>query len=119
MLGPILALLLAAYIYGLAARIQWVAMVAGPLLFVAACYGVLAYLWPNSRYRSFLRDMETGLSRDVRGVRNAGWRLAIQIYSPNAAKRDTGLAEMGYKSDYNITDLMEIPGIIRKVNEEG
>ncbi len=59
------------------------------------------------------------LSRDVRGVRNAGWHLAIQIYSPNAAKRDKGLAEMGYKADYNITDLMEIPGIIRKVNEEG
>ena len=36
-LGPILALLLAAYIYGLKARIQWVPMVAGPLLFVAAC----------------------------------------------------------------------------------
>ena len=59
------------------------------------------------------------LSRDVRGVRNAGWRLAIQIYSPNAAKRDKGLAEMGYKADYNIADLMEIPGIIRKANEEG
>ena len=59
------------------------------------------------------------LSRDVRGVRNAGWRLAIQIYSPNAFKRDKGLAESGYKADYNITDLMEIPGIIRKTNEEG
>ena len=59
------------------------------------------------------------LSRDVRGVRNAGWRLVIQIYSPNAAKRDGGLAEKGYKADYNITDLSEIPGIIRKENEEG
>ena len=29
---------------------------------------MLAYLWPNSRYRGFLRDMETGLSRDVRGT---------------------------------------------------
>ena len=59
------------------------------------------------------------LSRDVRGVRNAGWRLAIQIYSPNAAKRDKGLAELGYQADYNISDLMEIPAIIRKENEEG
>ena len=59
------------------------------------------------------------LSRDVRGVRNAGWRLAIQIYSPNAARRDKGLAEMGYKPDYSITGLMEIPGIIHTVNEEG
>ena len=59
------------------------------------------------------------LSRDVRGVRNAGWRLAIQIYSPTAARRDAGLADMGYQADYNITDLIEIPGIIRRVNEEG
>ena len=56
------------------------------------------------------------LSRDVRGVRNAGWRLAIQIYSPSAARRDKGLAEMGYKADYNIESLMEIPEIIRREN---
>ncbi len=57
------------------------------------------------------------LSRDVRGVRNAGWARVIQIYSPNAAKRDAGLAEMGYRADYIITELSEIPGIIRKENE--
>ena len=57
------------------------------------------------------------LSRDVRGVRNAGWRTVIQIYSPNAARRDVGMAEMGYRADWNITDLGEIPGIIRKENE--
>ena len=67
-LGPILALLLAAYVYGLAGRVKWLAMAAGPLLFVAACYGFLAYLWPNMRYRGFLRDMDIGLSRDVRGT---------------------------------------------------
>ena len=56
------------------------------------------------------------LSRDVRGTRAAGWRLAIQIYSPGAARRDAGMAELGYKADYNITDLMEIPGIIEREN---
>ena len=56
------------------------------------------------------------LSRDVRGTRAAGWRLAIQIYSPSAARRDAGMAELGYKADYNITDLMEIPGIIEREN---
>jgi len=56
------------------------------------------------------------LSRDVRGVRNAAWRLAIQIYSPGAARRDAGLAEMGFRADYNITDLSEIPDIIRREN---
>ena len=65
-LGPILAALLAGYIYALSAGIEWLAMVLGALLFVAACYGLLAYLIPNMRYRGFLLDMEAGLSRDVR-----------------------------------------------------
>lgn len=56
------------------------------------------------------------LSRDVRGTRAAGWRLAIQIYSPSSARRDAGMAELGYRADYNITDLMEIPGIIAREN---
>ena len=45
--------------------------------------------------------------------------MVIRISSPTAAKRDRGLAEMGYRADHEITDLMEIPGIIRKANEEG
>ena len=67
-LGPILAALLAGYIYALSAGIEWLAMALGALLFVAACYGLLAYLIPNMRYRGFLLDMEAGLSRDVRGT---------------------------------------------------
>lgn len=67
-LGPVLAALLAAYVYGFVARIKWLAMTAGPLLFVAACFGVLAWLWPNGRYKRFLEDMESGLSREVRGT---------------------------------------------------
>ena len=67
-LGPILAALLAGYIYALSAGIEWLAMVLGALLFVAVCYGLLAYLIPNMRYRGFLLDMEAGLSRDVRGT---------------------------------------------------
>ena len=56
------------------------------------------------------------LSRDVRGVRNAGWRLVIRIDSPNAARRDKGLREMGYRADWEIQDLEEISEIIRKEN---
>ena len=67
-LAPVLAALLAAYIYGLHAGIQWLAMAAGALLVVTACYGVLAYLWPNMRYRSFLYAMQDGLTRTVRGT---------------------------------------------------
>ena len=59
------------------------------------------------------------LSRDVRGARAARWRMVIQIYSPTAFKRDRGLAETGLKADRNITDLMQIPGIIKDANREG
>lgn len=65
---PILLVIVAAYVYALAARVKWLALAAGALLFVAACYGVLARLWPNLRYRRFLRDMESGLSRELRGT---------------------------------------------------
>ena len=58
------------------------------------------------------------LSRDVRGTRNAGWRLAIQIYSPTAARRDQGLAEQGWRADYQIRELWEIPEIIDRENEK-
>lgn len=67
-LGPVLAALLAAYVYALSARVKWLALAAGPLLFVALCFGFLFALWPNLRYRGFLKDMEQGLSRDVRGT---------------------------------------------------
>lgn len=58
------------------------------------------------------------LSRDVQGVRNAGWRLMIQIRNPGAAKRDQGLAHTGLKPDYLIDQLVEIPEIIRRENAE-
>ncbi len=58
------------------------------------------------------------LSRDVLGARNAGWRLMIQIKSTSGAKRDKGLEDSGLKPDYLIQELSEIPGIIRKENEE-
>ena len=59
------------------------------------------------------------ISRDVRGVRNAGWRLMIQIRNPGVAFRDKGLENSGYQPDYLIEDLAEIPAIIRAENERG
>lgn len=67
-LGPVLAVLLAGYIYALKAGVRWLAMVIGPLMFVAACYGFLAWLWPNLRYRRFLDDMANGLTRALEGT---------------------------------------------------
>ena len=66
-LAPVLAILLAAYIYAMVQRVNWLAIVAAPLMFVAACYGILAHLLPHARYRNFLRDIEKGLSRELRG----------------------------------------------------
>lgn len=57
------------------------------------------------------------LSRDVRGVRNAGWRCMIQIRNPAIAHRDKGLENSGLVPDYLIDDLAEIPAIIQKENQ--
>ena len=57
------------------------------------------------------------LSRDVRGVRNAGWRCMIQIRNPAIAHRDRGLENSGLVPDYLIDDLAEIPAIIQKENQ--
>lgn len=57
------------------------------------------------------------ISRDVRGVRNAGWRLMIQIRNPGVAHRDKGLENSGYRPDYLIDSLTEIPDIIRRENQ--
>lgn len=57
------------------------------------------------------------LSRDVRGVRNAGWRCVIQIRNPSIAHRDRGLEHSGLMPDYLIDDLAEIPAIIQKENQ--
>lgn len=56
------------------------------------------------------------LSRDVRGVRNAGWKIAIQIPCDSTPARDAGVAGMGYAPDYLIEDLSEIPPIIAEFN---
>lgn len=58
------------------------------------------------------------LSRDVRGVRGAGWRLAIQIPAASSAHRDVGL-EGRFQPDYRIADLSEVPAIIAKENRLG
>lgn len=58
------------------------------------------------------------ISRDVRGVRNAGWRLMIQIRNPSVAHRDAGLEHSGFRPDYMIDGLEEIPAIIQKENQQ-
>lgn len=67
-LTPVLAVCAAAFVFALVKRNHALALVSAPLLIVALIYGIIAYLWPNLRYRRFLQDMRDGLSRDVRGM---------------------------------------------------
>ena len=58
------------------------------------------------------------ISRDVRGVRNAGWKIAIQIPCESTACRDVCMKGLGYAPDYIIEDLLEIPRIIAEFNRQ-
>ena len=67
-LAPLLIVILAIYIVALRRRIEWLAMIMGPLLFVAACFGIIAYIYPTAKYRHFLQELQTGLTREMRGT---------------------------------------------------
>lgn len=57
------------------------------------------------------------ISRDVLGARNAGLGLAIQISNPSIAHRDVNFhGADAPKPDFLISELYEIPEIIRRVN---
>lgn len=89
-LVPVLAGLLAAYVLALAKGVRWPALAAGVLFTVVACYGVLAQLLPNWRYRKFLGDMRKGLSRELKGtiveisgdaqLQDGAWVLPVRIF---------------------------------------
>lgn len=57
------------------------------------------------------------ISRDVIGVRNAGWRLMIRILHPEAKpsilERESLLESCGYTPDYVVHSLVEIVDIVR------
>lgn len=61
------------------------------------------------------------ISRDVIGVRNAGWQMMIRIAHPEAKadtlEREQALEKNGYKPDYYIKNLSEIPEIIKTYNK--
>ena len=61
------AVLLGGFIAALIIGIEWLAMVMGPVVFVAIAYGFTAYIIPNANYRRFLKDVQEGLSREMRG----------------------------------------------------
>lgn len=63
----VVGLLLAAYVMGMAKRSAQLAYASGCMLFAAACFMWCVYLYPCIRYRQFLKDMGTGLSREMQG----------------------------------------------------
>ncbi len=58
------------------------------------------------------------ISRDVRGVRNAGWPLMIQIDNPRIYHKDEKYRGMGYKADVEIKTLAEILPAVEEFNRK-
>ena len=66
-LAVILAALIAVYVMCMIVRIQWLAMIDAVVMFAAACFMWCVFLYPCIRYMGFLKDMQTGLAREIRG----------------------------------------------------
>lgn len=66
-LSVVTVILLGGFVAALILAIEWLAMVMGPLTFLAVAYGFTAYIFPNAKYRRFLKDTQEGLSREIRG----------------------------------------------------
>jgi putative hydrolase of the HAD superfamily len=56
------------------------------------------------------------LSRDVIGAKNAGFGCVIQIRHEPSIEKDRAFESLGYRPDFMIDDLAEIPGIVRALN---
>lgn len=63
----IAAIVLADFVVALVKGVEWMAMVAAAVLFCVVAYSLTAYIIPNVRYRRFLKDVQAGLSREMRG----------------------------------------------------
>lgn len=58
------------------------------------------------------------ISRDVRGTRASGWGLMIQIENPRIFHKDAKYLNCGYRPDYSVRCLEEIPPIVQQFNTE-
>lgn len=61
------AALLTGYVLGMVKRSQQLSMVTGCGLFAEICFMWCVFLYPCIRYRQFLKDMQTGLTRELKG----------------------------------------------------
>lgn len=74
----------------------------------------LEHMGLNAHQAAYVGDT---ISRDVRGVRNAGWEVMIQIENPLIMAKDQKYLDCGVRADYRITSLTEIPDILRARKE--
>ena len=65
---PVIAALLMALVAALVVRVKALAYVSGAGLFIVTGFGFGFFLCPRLQYRQFLRDMNAGLAREMRGV---------------------------------------------------
>ena len=61
-------IVLAVYVLGMIKRWEIGVMIFGALFFIVLCYMFVMYLLPCIRYRNFLRDMNSGLGREIEGT---------------------------------------------------
>ena len=64
---PVLACIAALFVLALAKRVQWLAYAAGIGFAVVACFAFAFHQLPCLNYRKFLREMDSGLSREMAG----------------------------------------------------
>lgn len=65
---PTLIVLIAVYVAALIIPVRWLVYAAGILICIAIVYGLVNCLIPQMRYRRFLLDMASGLSREMQGT---------------------------------------------------
>ena len=63
-LGAVLLVILAGYIAALIMRVRWLAMLCGPLLFVAGCFGIIFALWPELQDGAMVFPVHIRLDKD-------------------------------------------------------
>ena len=66
--GVLGAAVLAVYVLGMIKRWEIMVMICAALFFIVVCYMFVMYLLPCIRYCGFLRDMNSGLGREIEGT---------------------------------------------------
>ena len=66
--GIVWALCIGTFITGVCLQTKWISYVGAGLLFISMFFAFSMYIWPHTKYRRFLRDMQKGLTRTIAGT---------------------------------------------------